>query len=262
MLVCSKCGLPATGSGICPNCGSTSFKTIGKNTQVRQTSQAEYNPDPYSTQVLNKKSNRVPVSNGAYPINNKSPQVLVSKGPNTGAVAAAAAAGAAAGSKRTGVIIVSIVLAFIAVVSAIIIPIAVSNSNGPEKTIANLETAMNNMDINGMVDCFDSTLRNAYSAGSELMGGVLGFGYDTAADLLPFLSELTGEDMDMPQFEIEVLSKEEISSESCILTIRITTYYDGEATDVEEGPVEMVKEDGEWYIASDDLIDDLSSSFF
>ena len=68
--------------------------------------------------------------------------------------------------------------------------------------------------------------------------------------------------MVMPQFQIEVLDKQEVSETSCILTIRIATYYDGEETDVEEGPVEMVKEDGEWYIASDDLIDDISSSLF
>ncbi len=260
MVVCSKCGLPSNGSAVCPNCGSTSFKTIGVSQQSHHASVSQ-GYDPYSTQILNRRGVNMPVGNHVYSSARPAQRVGVLPKGDTGK-AAAAAAGAATASRSVAAIVLPIIFALIALIAAIVIPVAVTSSNGPEKTIAKLETAMNDLDINGMVDCFDSTLRDAYSAGSDLMDGLLGFGYETAADLMPFLSELTGEDMDMPQFQIDVLDKQEVSETSCILTIRIATYYDGEETDVEEGPVEMVKEDGKWYIASDDLIDDISSSLF
>lgn len=260
MVVCSKCGLPSNGTAVCPNCGSTNFKNIGA-TQLNRHASMPQGYDPGNTQILNRHSSGRPVGNYVPSTPAGVQRVVVVKDSGAGN-AASAAAGAAAGSKSVATIVLPIVFALIALIAAIVIPVAVSNSNGPEQTIAKLETAMNDLDINGMVDCFDSTLRNAYSAGSDLMGGLIGFGYETAADLMPFLSELTGEDMDMPQFKIDVLDKQEVSDTSCILTIRITTYYDGAESDVEEGPVEMVKEDGDWYIASDDLIDDISSSLF
>lgn len=270
MIVCSKCGSPSNTSGVCQNCGSTNFIEIGRqNVNVSHADNTSIlnNPNLGSRYVSQQK----PASNSFMPNTNywQKPgmPVAINHASNVSRAAgkkAATAAGVAIGTSNTLKIVLPIIFALIALIAAIAIPVAVTSTNTPEKTIHNLETALNDLDINGAVECFDSKLRNAYSAGDEIMSGLLGFGYQSFGDFMPFLSEMMGDEYDTVKFDIEVLSKEKISDTSCILNVRITISDGSDYTDsVEEGEVEMVKEDdGKWYICSDDLIDELGSEIF
>lgn len=243
MRVCSKCGSPDNGTGVCVNCKSTVFKTIG---------------NPYnnvSNGVNNYSGIPNKISNGqiAY---QQSPQTVsrynVAPAPQ---IPNAAIAGAAAGSRSAVKIIVPIIIAIIVALTAIIVPVTMSNVSTPEKTLEKFETAYNDLDYNSMMECFDSTIRKAYDAGDDLLGGILGFSYQSAADMLPFLSEVMGIDDEMPQLHIEVINKREVSNASCMLDVMMSVTEYGE-TYTEDFTIEMVKEDGDWYISSDVLLDE------
>lgn len=248
MKVCSKCGLPDNGMGVCANCGSTSFITIGNpsvnygDTQLIRNAGA---PNPaYRPNQIGRVP--VPLANGG-------------NGPST---AAAVAAGVAIGSKSVAKIVLPIVGALIALVLAIVIPLVVSSSKTPEHTIEKLETALNEMDLNAAIECFDSEMRDAYAAGDDLFNSFFGFSYQSFADLAPFLSDMLGSEMQQPQYDFEILNKEMLSSKECVLTVRISTYYDSENETVDEGEIPMVKEDGDWYISSDDFSGELGDELF
>lgn len=248
MRVCSKCGSPDNGTGVCVNCKSTVFKTIGN--PCTNVSNGVHNYSGMPNQA----------SNGQI-VYQQPPQIIhhynVSSAPqipNAG-IAGAAAAGAAAGSRNAVKVIVPIIIAVIVALTAIIVPVVVSNASTPEKTLEKFETAYNNLDYNSMMECFDSTIRKAYDAGDDLLGGLLGFSYQSAADMLPFLSEVMGIDDEMPQLHIEVINKREVSNTSCMLDVMMSVTEYGE-TYTEDFTIEMVKEDGDWYISSDVLLDE------
>lgn len=248
MRVCSKCGLPDNGMGVCSNCGSTSFITIGNP-------EANYG----DTQLIRNAG----VPNPGYPSNQigRVP-VHLATGGNGSSTAAAVAAGVAIGSKSVAKIVLPIVGALVALVLAVVIPLAVTSSKTPEHTIEKLETALNEMDINAAMECFDSEMRDAYDAGDDLINSFFGFSYQSFADLAPFLSDMMGGEMQQPQYDFEILNKEMLSSKECVLTVRISTYYDSETESVEEGEIPMVKEDGDWYISSDDFSSELGDELF
>lgn len=247
MRVCSKCGSPDNGTGVCPNCHSTNFKNIGSQprsfhdfNQYRgnyPNNQPNYYQQP-PQQVVNH-----------YHMMPSAPQSRIA------GMAGAAAAGAAAGSKSAAKVVISIITSVAAVITAIIVPLIMANSSTPEKTLEKFETAYNDLDYNTMMECFDSTIRKAYDAGDDLLGGVLGFSYKSAADMMPFLSDAMGIDEEMPTMDLEIIDKEEVSETSCLIEVRMTMTQYGE-TESETETIEMVKEDGDWYISSDTLLDE------
>ena len=107
-----------------------------------------------------------------------------------------------------------------------------------------------------------SEMRDAYDAGDDLFNSFFGFSYQSFADLAPFLSDMLGSEMQQPQYDFEILNKEMLSSKECVLTVRISTYYDSENETVDEGEIPMVKEDGDWYISSDDFSGELGDELF
>jgi hypothetical protein len=264
MRVCSKCGLPNSSSSVCTNCGSTSFKVIGnQNNQNSQNIQnqvgnhyANNYQNGYQNNYPNYQQNQMGYNgNGYVPVNAK-PVVGVVPPQNVNGMAGVAAASVAVGAakqRNQTRIIILILLAILVLIGGIVAAVVVSSS-GPEDTIEDLETAFNNKDMNGIIDCFDSTTRDAYSAGSDLMDGVLGFGYESLFDVMPFVYSLTGEEW--PTYDIEVLSKTKTSSKECTVHVRWSETYDGD-TESEEMDIKMVKEDGKWYISSDEILSDL-----
>ncbi len=271
MRICQKCGSPDNGTGVCSNCGSTVFREITPSNNNRQNNYGnvqhqvsngyQNNYGRYSAQQTPNYVAQQPYGYGVHP----------SGFFNGGAGAGAAVAGGVvktASKAGSAKIIISLLIVLVVLVSGISATVvAVKNEHTPEKTLAKFEEAYNNQDINGLMECFDSKIRKAYDAGDSLLGGVLGFSYKDAADLLPFLSDALGEG-DAPQIHLEVISVEDTGDNTCTVHVKTTMsygsddeddedLYDDEEEDEEydEDSINMVKEDGKWYISDEELLD-------
>lgn len=244
MRVCSKCGLPDNGTGVCNNCASTSF------IELRSRSNNSYNTVT-SKSYANSANGFAPQQPPQYYYQNNAPRNIPYV---PGATSAAQAVDTAVktASKLSVAKILMIVFACIAVIAAgITIPVVVvQNENTPEKTIEKFEEAYNNADFNAMIECFDSKTRNAYDSGDDLLGGVLGFSYKSALGMIPFLADAMGEEM--PKIHFEVESVDETDKKSCIVNVAV--YYNNDKSEYDEDTIKMVKESGKWYISDEELL--------
>lgn len=238
MKVCKMCGKPEDGFGPCKNCGSYSFIEIGGRKPNRPSAQPVVSPNESAS------PNIYTVPSGQTPpaISN-----VAGVSSSIGASVAVAAKGKAAmGAGK----IVGIILSILLVVAVgIAVPVVVTQTNTPEATIAKLEKAFNDGNINEVMECFDSETRNAYKGADDLFKSFSGFSFSSAANVLPFLAEAMGEDL--PNMKITVNSIEKEGPKNCIA--HVTVQYSDEM-DPEEDTIEMVKENGKWYVSSDDLL--------
>lgn len=269
MRICQKCGSPDNGTGICSNCGSTAFREItptNNNGQNNYSNVQRQVPNGYQNNYGRYSAQQTPnyaAQNGAsYGYGVQTPGFHnVGAGAGAAVVSGAVKTASKAGSTK---IIISLLIALVVMVSGISATVvAVKNEHTPEKTLAKFEEAFNNQDINGLMECFDSKTRKAYDAADSLLGGVIGFSYKDAADLLPFLSDALGEG-DAPKIHLEVVSIEDTGDNTCIAHVKTTMSYDSDDEDDEdlyddeedeEDSINMVKEDGKWYISDEELLD-------
>lgn len=238
MKVCKMCGKPEDGFGPCKNCGSYSFIEIGGQKQNRSSVQSVVPPNGLVS------PNMYAVPNGLTPPVTSNVAGIPSSIGSSVAVVAKGKAAMGAGK------IVAIILSLLLVVAVgIAVPVVVTQTNTPEATIAKLEKAFNDGNINEVMECFDSETRNAYKGADDLFNSFAGFSFSSAANVFPFLAEAMGEDL--PNMKITVNSIEKEDSKNCIA--HVTVQYSDEM-DPEDDTIEMVKENGKWYVSSDDLL--------
>ncbi|MDY3249525.1 MAG: zinc-ribbon domain-containing protein [Candidatus Choladocola sp.] len=139
-----------------------------------------------------------------------------------------------------GLKILFIVLGILAVMLLVglLLFFTVFRSGKPEDTIAKLEKAMNTADEQAILECFDLGVLSDYQ---NLLGSQdLGF-----ANFLSSFGE-------MPEFDLEVIDVEKISSDQCSVTVQATITYSGTSeTDTEK--ITMVKSGRKWLISMDEL---------
>lgn len=122
----------------------------------------------------------------------------------------------------------------------------------PEDTIAKMENALNNMDQEELLECFDDQINSLYSGalglGDSLSGLPLGDLADLATGLGGFMSAagLT------PEFTLEVLDVEYTGDDTCVVQVNFIVTYMGE-TETETQYLPMALEGREWLVSASAL---------
>lgn len=157
-------------------------------------------------------------------------------------------------------------LVAIVVVLATVVTAGVSiagNISSPKKTLQKFEEAYNNVDFDGMVECFDPRTQSLYSGADALMDNFLGIGIGDLGNIAYLFSGFADEEdiAAQPIIDIEVNDWGKTDKENawveCTMSVTAGDVYEEE--DVE---FQMVKIDGEWYInASDEIMDSFSDMF-
>lgn len=109
--------------------------------------------------------------------------------------------------------------------------------------IDDFEDACSDMDIEGMLECFDGRTRRQYDAMMGVTEGILGevTGFDLPyGDMVGLMDINPGEDYDI---DIEIHS---INIDDDTASVEVTIYQDG--TTSESSTITMCEEDGDWYI--------------
>lgn len=163
------------------------------------------------------------------------------------AAGAAVRGGSRAAKSALSIKLLAIIAAALIVIIAILYFLFFS-SGTPEDTIEKLEAAMNDMDQEALLECFDGQMNDLYSGilgvGGELTGIDLGAFSDLASGLGGFMSAagLT------PTVEMDIIDITYTSDDSCIVTVDCTQTYMGE-TSTETMTLPMVKDGREWLIS-------------
>lgn len=128
----------------------------------------------------------------------------------------------------------------------------------PEDTIEEYEMACNAMDVQAMLDCIDEKTVKSMTAGMDAVMGLVGAatGVDIgvkASDLIDmapllqsFMGDFVNESGGMPQVDFQV-------KKTYIKGSRATVYFT-EANSGEDMVVNMVKNDGKWYMTLSNIM--------
>ncbi|MDD3369985.1 MAG: zinc ribbon domain-containing protein [Lachnospiraceae bacterium] len=156
------------------------------------------------------------------------------------------------GNKKIVVLlIILIILAGALIGSAIFL-----RSATPKRTIHKIETALNKMDMEGVVACFDKDTRKEFAdATDETVGS---FSYGQYFGLLSGLGGLFQESGLTPQFRLTVQDITYAGRSKCVVNILCSISYQGK-TESDREAIPMILENGAWVIDGSQInLSDLS----
>lgn len=138
-----------------------------------------------------------------------------------------------------------IAAALIAIVS--ILYVAFLKSGKPEDTVAKLEKALNNLDQDELLECFDSQSQDLYNGALSVGGSLMGVDLSSLAQLANGLGGIvSGMDL-VPKFTLTVTDTDYIDRETCMVTVDITQSFQGQS-DTEPQQLPMKKVGRKWLI--------------
>lgn len=163
-------------------------------------------------------------------------------------------AGTAGKAAKGGKGILGWILAGAALVTVVILVVVILNATNAFKSdedlirerIEALETAYNNTDWDGVMDCMDESTR-------AMMDMVMGFADGLLSDSIGFdiamsdMFAMSGLALDGDYCQIEVLDIQ-INGDTAMVTVRMSMEMYG-YSDAQEAALPMVKEGGDWYIS-------------
>ena len=153
--------------------------------------------------------------------------------------------------------IIVIVVCFLVVstVAAVVVP---QIFDSPVGTVERFEECYNNLDIEGMMNCFDPTIQSLYAGANAFLGELTGgLDINSLPSFALLLSKFTDEEMpEPPKIKIDVTDWEKTSDETAIVYCVITTTMNG-VSESTEGELPMEKYDDEWYISGDEFLNSL-----
>ena len=123
----------------------------------------------------------------------------------------------------------------------------------PEETIYKLEDAMNEYDMETLVECFEPSVQKIYAGALELGNSFLGMDVGTLLNAAGGIADLFGVELledGMPTVDIVINSQEEISDEEVKMNLSFTVNYAGES-ETENMDVTLVLIKGKWYISGE-----------
>lgn len=139
--------------------------------------------------------------------------------------------------------------ALVAVAAVIIVLFTILfPSKTPKDTVADLEKALNKLDTDAMLDCFDAQTQKLYSGSLGLAGSLSGLDLESISDLASGLGGLMAGAGLMPTFKLTVLDTSYSGSDTCMVTVNFSTSYGGE-TEQETVQLPMKKEGRKWLIS-------------
>lgn len=163
----------------------------------------------------------------------------------------AVGAGVRAAHKAVSLKILALIaVALIAIAS--ILYVVFIKSGTPEDTIEKMEHALNNLDQDELLECFDNQIQDLYSGalsvGGELAGIDLGGLSDLASGLGGFMSAagLT------PEFDLQIVNIEYTDEDNCVAEVNFIITYQGQ-TQSETQILPMTKEGREWVVSASAL---------
>ena len=168
-----------------------------------------------------------------------------------GYVHGVAGAGAKAAHRAMSLKLLMLIAAALTAI-AVILYFVFLKSGTPEDTIEKMEHALNNLDQEELLECFDNQIQGLYSGalsvGGELAGIDLGGLSDLAGGLGGFMSAagLT------PEFDLEIVNIEYSDKNNCMAEVNFTMTFQGEIQ-TETQVLPMTKDGREWVISASAL---------
>lgn len=101
----------------------------------------------------------------------------------------------------------------------------------PEETIYNLEDALNRYDMDGVLDCYEPSVRDIYDGAMEIGGSIAGFDLQKIVGAAGGIANIFGDDLvegGMPKVKIDINSQEKISQKEVKMNITIKYEYGDE----------------------------------
>lgn len=140
------------------------------------------------------------------------------------------------------------------------------NENTPESVLENLETAFNNGDTDGILECLDNNSQRIIRGSSKAIGVVIDLGdfIDVADIVLSYSKYVDGAecaDFENPGIEIE--ANKTVFTDDYHARIKAVTryYYSDRLVSENEDTFVFIKDKGLWYIDGSDLIDKFVKTF-
>lgn len=156
-------------------------------------------------------------------------------------------AGKAAGSAFRAKIWIIIAAALVAI--AAMLYFLFFKPGKPEDTIQKMEDALNQLDQDALLECFDEQTQGIYSGMLGVGGDLLGVDLGAMSDLASGLGGYMAAAGMTPEFELSVADVEYTGDDTCLVTVDMAVSYQGE-TETETQVFPMVKDGREWVISA------------
>lgn len=119
----------------------------------------------------------------------------------------------------------------------------------PEDTVQKMEDALNQMDQQALLECFDEQSQGIYSGLLGVGGELLDFDLGALSDLASGLGGYMSAAGLTPQFDLTVVDVEYTGDDTCLVTVDFSVTYQGTSeTDTEVLP--MVKDGRDWVVSA------------
>ncbi len=139
----------------------------------------------------------------------------------------------------------TVVLLLVIVVLLAGILVAMNKTAGPESTVEKFETALNSMDADLLLDCFQPSVAKPIRSLLNLFSSAAGIEIRDVFSMIPMLSWFDSYS-EQPKFDFKILDSK-VDGDTAMLTMEITTTVDG-SKDVVKTIGGFIKVNGEWYI--------------
>ena len=160
---------------------------------------------------------------------------------------AARGAGKAAGSAIRLKLTLLIAAALIAI--AVMLYLLFFKAGTPEDTVQKMEDALNRMDQQALLECFDEQSQGIYSGLLGVGGELLNFDLGALSDLASGLGGYMSAAGLTPQFDLTVVDVEYTGDDTCLVTVDFAVTYQG-TSDTDTQVLPMVKDGRDWVVSA------------
>ena len=156
-------------------------------------------------------------------------------------------AGKAAGSAIRLKLTLLIAAALIAI--AVMLYLLFFKAGTPEDTVQKMEDALNRMDQQALLECFDEQSQGIYSGLLGVGGELLNFDLGALSDLASGLGGYMSAAGLTPQFDLTVVDVEYTGDDTCLVTVDFAVTYQG-TSDPDTQVLPMVKDGRDWVVSA------------
>ena len=156
-------------------------------------------------------------------------------------------AGKAAGSAIRLKLPLLIAAALIAI--AVMLYLLFFKAGTPEDTVQKMEDALNRMDQQALLECFDEQSQGIYSGLLGVGGELLNFDLGALSDLASGLGGYMSAAGLTPQFDLTVVDVEYTGDDTCLVTVDFAVTYQG-TSDTDTQVLPMVKDGRDWVVSA------------
>ena len=156
-------------------------------------------------------------------------------------------AGKAAGSAIR--LKLTLLIAAAAIAIAVMLYLLFFKAGTPEDTVQKMEDALNRMDQQALLECFDEQSQGIYSGLLGVGGELLNFDLGALSDLASGLGGYMSAAGLTPQFDLTVVDVEYTGDDTCLVTVDFAVTYQG-TSDTDTQVLPMVKDGRDWVVSA------------